>query len=111
MKVFEIFSQNNEDNKIDFDLADDVIYFMNNDPEFYRKEYFPFLHKFNRHCDNGKQVSPKAFFPVVSKAIEQYKTKFPIHGLEEALNDNQIVEICEKLQSQELANYHNKKEK
>lgn len=110
MKVFEIFSQHIEEKKIDFDLVDDVIYFMNNDPEFYRKEYFPFLTKFQHHCDKGNQVSPKAFFPVVSRAVDQYKTKFPVDGLEEAMNENQISEICEKLQSQELANYHNKKE-
>jgi hypothetical protein len=111
MKVFEIFSQNIEDKKIDFDLADDVIYFMNNDPEFYRKEYFPFLTKFQHHCDAGRQVTPKAFFPVVKRAVENYKLKFPMNELEEALNDGQITEICEKLQTQELANYHNQKEK
>jgi hypothetical protein len=110
MKIFELFSSDNKNNKIDFDLADDVIYFMNNDPNFYRKQYFPFLTKFQNHCDQGKQVSPKAFLPIVKRASEEYQKRFPIQGIEEAINDGQLQEICEKLHSQELANYNKKEE-
>lgn len=91
--------------KIDFDLHDDLMFFMNNDPEFYRSEYYPFLNKFKHHCDAGRTVTPKAFVTVVKKAYEDYKTKFPLPELDESLDEKEIEEICEKLQTQENKNY------
>lgn len=111
MKVFEIFSSEPAEPKIDFDLADDVIYFMNNDPEFYRKDYFPFLNKFKHHCNKGNQVSAKAFVPIVKKGFDSYIKRFPVEGLDEKLSSHQIRDICEKLQSRELKQYHDEKQK
>lgn len=111
MKIFELFDSQPLKPEIDYDLSDDLMFFMNNDPEFYRKEYFPFLNKFNRHCDADRVVSPKAFSPLVIKAYKLYKNKFPIQELEENLNDSEIKDICEKLQSDQLRHYHEGKEK
>jgi hypothetical protein len=111
MKVFEIFGYKPEAPEGDYDMHDDLMYFMNADPEFYRHTYYPFQHKVYAHCDKDKEVSPKAFKNIVIKAFEEYKKKFPIKELSENLSENDIKEICEKLQSQEINHYHEFKTK
>ena len=93
----------------DFDLHDDLIFFMRNDPQFYRKELHPFQQKFTRHCDAGRGVSSKAFEPIVKRAFDRYKDMFPVEGLEDKLTERDIQEICEKLQGEETNHSHKEK--
>ena len=108
MHIFELYNPNIK--REDFDLADDLIFFMRNDPQFYRKDYHPFLQKFNRHCDAGRTVTAKAFVPIVKHAFECYKNSFPVEGMEEQLREKDLKDICEKLQSEETQFYHEEKE-
>lgn len=110
MKIFELFSQRASKSKLDFDLQDDIICFMQNDPEFYRDEYYPIYRKFVKVLDTDRTVSPKAFKPLVKKAYVHYKMKFPTEGLAEDLKDNELDEICEKILSFESEHYHKEKE-
>lgn len=105
MKIQEMFGFKPAGPKLDFDLHDDLVFFMNNDPEFYRQEYYPFLNKFKHHCHAGRTVTPKAFVNVVKKAYESYRNKFPLPSLGEKLEDQELEEICEKLQTQENKNF------
>ena len=109
MKIFELFNPNMK--REDFDLHDDLIFFMRNDPQFYRGEYHPFLQKFKRHCDAGRGVSPTAFAPIVHKAFEHYKNTFPVEGMEETLTRHDLEEVCDKLQGEETEHYHEEKKK
>ena len=105
MKVFEIFGYKPEAPEVDYDMHDDLMYFMNADPEFYRHTYYPFQHKVYAHCDKDKEVSPKAFKNIVIKAFEEYKKKFPIKELSEnleylqSINDIIIKQYSMKLSS------------
>lgn len=110
MKIFELFGQQPLKPEVDFDLQDDLVFFINNDPEFYRRSYFPFINKFNQHCSAGRVAHPKAFAPIVVKAYKEYKNKFPVEGLEEELPVDQIENICEKLQNEQLEHYHKEQE-
>lgn len=110
MKIFELFDEQKPGSKIDFDLSDDLICFMHNDPEFYRNEYYPIHRKFVKILDADKKVDPIAFGPLVKKAYHHYKLKFPVEGLEEELRENQLEEICEKLMSFENEHYHKEQE-
>lgn len=107
MKIFELFNPNIK--REEFDLRDDLIFFMRNDPQFYRSQYHPFLQKFNRHCDAGRGVSPKAFIPIVKQAFESYKNTFPVEGMEETLKREDLEEVCDKLQGEETNYYHEQK--
>jgi hypothetical protein len=109
MKIFELYNPNLK--RDDFDLNDDLIFFMRNDPQFYRTEYHPFLQKFNRHCDAGRAVSTKAFAPIVLKAFDHYRNTFPVEGLEEKLSNRDLEEVCDKLQGEETNFYHEEKRK
>lgn len=109
MKIFELYNPNLK--REDFDLADDLIFFMRNDPQFYRGEYHPFLQKFKRHCDAGRSVSNKAFIPIVRKAFEHYQNTFPIEGMEQQLSKRDLEDVCERLQGEETIFYHEEQKK
>lgn len=109
MKIFELYTQ--KMNRDEFDLNDDLIFFINNDPEFYRKDYYPFIRRFKNHCDHDKEVKVSAFVPIVKKAFSHYQNTFPVQGLESKLKEDDLQEICEKLHGQEMEHYQNEKKK
>jgi hypothetical protein len=109
MKIFELYNPNMK--REEFDLNDDLIFFMRNDPQFYRGEYHPFLQKFKRHCEAGRGVRPAAFAPIVQKAFEHYKNTFPVEGMEQQLSRPALEEICDKLQGEETNFYHDEKQR
>lgn len=97
MRIDELFSQNDSKKELDFDLADDLIFFMQNDHEFYRTEVFPVLSKLQKYYKLGKDTSPIMFKNLVLRAYNTYKAKFPIDELEDTLTMEQVKEICNKL--------------
>ena len=55
MKIFEVTEPN-------FDLIDDTSFYMRNDPEFYRKEYFPAMARIaDMHSKRPRNRSSKMF--------------------------------------------------
>lgn len=77
MKINE-FAQNNEQ-QINFDVVDDTIVFMRNDPMFYRKSYFPTVAKMADMHRAGKDVNPETLFgPVVDQAMEGYCKRYKL---------------------------------
>jgi len=109
MRLFELY--HNNVHRKEFDLKDDLMYFMNNDPDFYRQEMHPFVHKFKKHSLAGRHVLPKAFAPLVKRGFDHYKNTFQVHGIEDQLDDNDLEEICEQLHGQEMKNFHDENTK
>jgi hypothetical protein len=102
MLIFELFNQTpTQEKELDYDLKEDLICFMQNDPMFYRESFFPAIHKFKKLSEQGKKVHPKAFGSVVKKAYEQYKEKFPVQGLQESLEGDMFEEICVEIHRME----------
>ena len=57
--------------ELGFDLVDDTCMHMRNDPNFYRKEYYPMACKMN-------SLKTEDLMPLVDSAFEQYHKKFSI---------------------------------
>jgi hypothetical protein len=105
MNINELFgSEKDKEKDLGYDLKDDVIFFMNNDPEFYRKRYFPAMLKFDQYCKEGKQVSHRGFEKLVKEAYAIYQNKFPVEGLEQSLKDDMCEEICKEIHIREVKN-------
>jgi hypothetical protein len=86
-----------DNNEINFDLAEDLIHFMHNDDDVYRRHLYPSLAK----ClDNAKAKRPTkmgVFKPAVESSYKIYSKKFPIKALPSSLDEELLKEICEKL--------------
>lgn len=97
----------NKDNfSLPFDLADDTVVFMRNDPIFYRKFYYPAMIELAKHIKSGDKVSAnKSILPIVDSGIDQYCKKFDL-----AKNPTDIFKkedkeaIIKRILSDEIAN-------
>jgi hypothetical protein len=90
--------------ELGYDLKDDLTFFMNNDPDFYRKDYFPTMLKFKKYCKNGKNVQARAFESLVNRAYEVYQNKFQVEGLEDKLDKDMCEAICSHIHETETKN-------
>lgn len=96
--------QSADNTKLDFDLEDDLLFFMNNDPDFYRKQYYPVMLKFNKYCNSNRRVKPVAFSKLVNSAYEAYKVKFPVEKLPDQLDKELCETLCTKIHEDETKN-------
>ena len=96
----------NDSNKkeLGYDLCDDLMCFMNNEASFYRKDYFPVMNKLKEYVKAGKEVHPRAFEKLVKKAFECYKNRFPVEGIDEALDKEMLEKICNEVHRTEIEN-------
>ena len=98
MKIFEIFSPNSEEAfSPSYDLGDDLQYFMNNDPEFYRKNYYPFVMRVKEAKVNKTKFTAKAFEAIVNHAYKVYKETLCPFAIKETGVRARIrnkIEIC-----------------
>jgi hypothetical protein len=104
MQINDIFPADSQKKELGYDLKDDLICFMQNDPAFYRKTYFPVMHKFKEYIKSDLSVRPKAFESIVKKAYSQYKDTFKVEGLESELSEELCREVCEELHRIERQN-------
>lgn len=89
----------NTDNgrEIDYDLKDDLIYFMNNDDHVYRRHFHPAISTcVDKINENGK-VSPKIFKTAVENSYEAYTNKFPLRELPLRLDLETCEDICKSI--------------
>jgi len=76
MKILEFHHHND---KVKFDVVDDAIVFMRNDPMFYRQEYYPRVCKLADRHREGKKTDPmKLFAPMVEKACDAYTERYKL---------------------------------
>lgn len=68
---------------INYDLLEDVVYFINNDDEIYRKLVFPLIIKY-------KHPDPTHCIPVIQQGYESYKKRYPIKLLPDTLSRVQL---------------------
>jgi hypothetical protein len=107
MKIKDLFENiphrlPDDQGKLPFDLADDLMFFMRNDDDFYRRHYYPHIVKIKGHVKQGRDLSSKVFAPMVHHAFECYSQKFPIRELPESLEEDLIDEVCTKLRTEEV---------
>ncbi len=105
MRLFELFDSKEKNPELDYNIQDDLIYFINNDSNFYRRTYYPFIHKVKARFKSNKPVNIAAFATTVNQAYDQYKQQFPIVGQPEQLSNNDLREICAKLHNDELKDF------
>ena len=71
MKIKE-FTDYQMPKELDYNIMDDIHYFMLNDPNFYRKHYFPVVDKVKQSGDNT------SLRPLIDTAINYYFKQFDV---------------------------------
>ena len=83
--------------EIDFDLPEDLLYFMNNDDDVYRRHLFPLVSKCLHSISVKKPVNPLMFKPAVHQGYKVYIKKYPIRELPDELDDKVCNEVSKKM--------------
>lgn len=104
-----IEEKENTEEELPFDIADDLVVFMRNDPMFYRKSYFPAVVKMQQAHDRQKRLDPeKLWGPLVDDAVKQYVNKFDIgRAADDVLTKETRQEAIHKLHHEELEHIRN----
>lgn len=83
--------------EIDYDLADDLIFFMNNDDHAYRRFLHPVIAKCTDAHKSKKKHKSSIFEPAVKSSYQAYVKKYPIRELPDTLDKDELEKICDKL--------------
>lgn len=87
--------------KLDYDVGEDLLIFMRNDPMFYRKTFFPAVQKSRK----GNKVLFAPLAIMVKQGVNEYcKTYGLPHNPEELLGDGDIKLIVKKIIEDDLKN-------
>jgi hypothetical protein len=101
MKINEFTTP--QDTGLKFDLVDDAVVFMRNDPMFYRKKYFPAMSSMADRVRNGKDIDRSVIGSVVDSGINSYCKKYNLaKGPSEIFTADDRNSIIEKICSEEL---------
>lgn len=92
------------DDEFTFDLNEDLMYFMHNNDDFYRKHFYPVLNVCKKQFDRGQNFTHRIFKPTVLKAYSMYKHEFPVRELRDELDHERVEEICKSIYETELKN-------
>ena len=97
MKIFEVVEPQ-------FDLVDDTSFYMRNDPEFYRKEYFPAMASIADMHSKGKPVDAhKSLSGLVDKGCTSYCKKYNVaRHPDEVYTQEHRNALIDKLFSEEM---------
>lgn len=83
--------------EINYDLAEDLIYFMNHDDTVYRRHLYPNIAKCINISERKKRPAASIFKQAVEESYKQYVKEFPIRELPENIEEKLCNDICDKL--------------
>lgn len=83
--------------EINFDLAEDLVHFMHNDDDIYRRHTYPAIARCIDYTDSKRKTNKDIFKPAVENSYKLYMEKFPIRELPNKLDEKLCDEICSKL--------------
>ena len=91
--------------EIDYDLPDDLIFFMNHDDDVYRRIVYPSVSKCVDRIDNNQKTTPSLFTNAVKESYKQYVKKYPIRELPDELDEEACNEACKKMHEEVCKNH------
>jgi hypothetical protein len=96
-KSEEFIKQTEEGNEINYDLVDDLVFFLNNDDNVYRRCLLPAVHKFIDARKEKTEVKYTIFKSAVEKGYKLYIKEYPIRELPDDIDKKVWKEVCKKL--------------
>lgn len=96
-KSEDFTKQTDNGSEIDFDLADDLVYFLNNDDDTYRRCLLPAVYKFIDLKKADKEPKYTIFKSAVAKGYERYTDKYPMRELPSEIDKKSWKAACKQL--------------
>lgn len=86
-----------EKSEPNFDVAEDLIFFMNNDDDVYRRHVYPKIAHCIHKMESKKETSPDIFKPAVIECYKLYLKKYPIRELPIDMDEDLCKQTCKKI--------------
>lgn len=86
--------------EINYDLAEDLIYFLNNDDSIYRRHLYPSITKCIGVLERKKKPAASIFKSAVEEGYKKYLEEYPIRELPSSIDDEVCEDICTKLRDE-----------
>ena len=83
--------------EINYDLIEDLIHFMNNDDNAYRRHLYPSIARCIDIIERKKRPAVSIFKSAVEECYQKYSNEFPIRELPNRIDEKTCTEVCEKL--------------
>ena len=81
-----------------WNMVDDLIVYMKNESNFYRKNLYPMLLNVQETVQNGNKFDKKKMIPIIDQAIKEYINKFEIKKRpEDLMTPSEKMECITKL--------------
>ena len=96
-KEDDFVQKTGEGRELNFDLAEDLIHFMNQDDDVYRRHTYPAIANCVDKLESKRDPSIGIFKPAVENSYKIYVKKFPIRELPDNLDEELCKQICEKI--------------
>jgi hypothetical protein len=96
-KVFDdmdFVKQSGDKKEINFDLIEDLIHFMHNDDNVYRRNVYPVIAQCLDRLKADKKTTPDMFEEAIKNSYKLYAKKFPIKELPDELDNNTCKKAC-----------------
>lgn len=91
------FNHIDKEPKLDYNLIDDVYFYMMNNDDFYRKNYYPVMNKCRQTGNN------EMLMPVIDSCIKEYclKYKIPQQIVDQITSEDKNMLMQRMIQSEE----------
>ena len=102
MKLFEIDAELSK--KIPWDLVEDALVYMRNEPMFYRKEYYPIMTQIadSHRAGNDKKIK-EMIMPLINKGILSYCKKYNLASMpDDIFSEDHRNKMYEKIFQEEM---------
>lgn len=86
--------------ELDYDLPEDIAFFMNNHDDSYRKHTRPIIGKMIEATKANRETKPSMFVPAVHNSYMEYIKEYPIMELPDELDAKTCKEVCDILHDQ-----------
>jgi len=101
VKIVEFHNQVNSN--FNFDIVDDASYYMRNDPNFYRKQYFPCMAKLADKHSEGQKVDRTMIMDMIEQGINGYVKQYNLgRSPEDVFKQPDRDALIDKLFSEEM---------
>jgi hypothetical protein len=86
-----------EEAGINYDLTEDLVFFMNNDDSVYRRFVYPSIATCIDRMESKKDTTPSLFTNAVKESYKTYIKKYPIRHLPDEIEEKFCEEVCKKM--------------
>jgi hypothetical protein len=107
----DFVNQGEDGTGINYDLIEDLTFFMQNDDDVYRRYLYPKVADCVENLKAKHAIKPAMFKTAVESSYKQYIKNYPIRHLPDSLEEEICTEICKKLHDDLCKDYNDGKYK